>query len=100
MKNRFEIPCEGGVTLVAERNPDPNYSREIYIFLMDTKTQAVTQDLAIVRQAFKYPEFHGLEGHYEANWLDKFEVLVYADSDNEDYTNRFSIDRHDYGEEE
>ena len=96
MKDRFEIPCEGGVALVAERNPDPNYNREIYLFLLDTKTGDVLQDIAIVRQAFKEPEPRGLDSYEEAHWLDKFEVLVYADAKDDDYTDKFRIDRYDY----
>ena len=98
--NRFEIPCENGITLVAERNPDPLYDREIYLFLMDTNTKEVTQGIAIVRQAFKTKNTnHVLDDYDQTQWTDKFEVLVYSDKDNEDYTHRFLIDRYEYKED-
>lgn len=100
MKNRFEIPCEGGVTLVVERNPNPRYDREVYIFLMDTKTGDVTQELAIVRQAFKNRPVHCLDDYEDAKWIDKFEVLVYGGEQDDDYTDKFVINRRKYEEEE
>ena len=75
--NRIEINLGGGLKLVAERNSNSNYDREIYIGL--EHNGAWMQDLALVR-----PDEHT---------ADSFNVLVWGDADDEDYTNYFEIKR-------
>lgn len=84
MNNRIVIPLPNGFKLVAEQNDDPTYSREIFIGIMD-RNGVWYQDLAIVRNAYTY------DGD-KVKWKEEeFEVLVYSDEDNEDFTHEFSI---------
>ena len=73
----------GFAVLVAEKGIDNNY-REIYLSLED-KNGVWLQDLAIVRQQYHYDE--------ELNVVnDKgIDVKIYADSNNEDFTDEFGI---------
>ena len=73
----------GFAVLVAEKGIDNNY-REIYLSLED-KSGVWLQDLAIIGQKCHYDKDGNLV--YD-NGID---VTVYADCDNEDYTNRFEI---------
>ena len=73
----------GFATLVAERGTDKNY-HEIFIGIED-KGGVWVQDLAIVGQKYHYTD----EGEIVQ---DKgINVMVYADKDDEDYTNKFEI---------
>ena len=73
----------GFAVLVAEKGIDNNY-REIYLSLED-KSGVWLQDLAIVGQQYHYDE--------ELNVVnDKgIDVKIYADSNNEDFTDEFGI---------
>ena len=73
----------GFAALVAEKGIDNNY-REIYLSLED-KNGVWLQDLAIVGQQYHYDE--------ELNVVnDKgIDVKIYADSNNEDFTDEFGI---------
>lgn len=73
----------GFAVLVAEKGIDNNY-REIYLSLED-KNGVWLQDLAIVGQQYHYDE--------ELNVVnDKgIDVKIYADSNNEDFTDEFGI---------
>lgn len=73
----------GFAVLVAEKGMDNNY-REIYLSLED-KNGVWLQDLAIVGQQYHYDE--------ELNVVnDKgIDVKIYADSNNEDFTDEFGI---------
>lgn len=94
MDKRIVIPLPNGLNLVAEQNSDPNYSREIFIGIMD-RGGVWHQDLAIVRNAYTYN--HNLD----VEWKDEaFEVLVYSDKDNEDFTHDFSIGMYHGGEQD
>jgi len=83
-RNRIEIDLFNGYKLVAEQNTDPKYSREMFIGIMD-RDSVWCQDLAVIRSSY----------HYDGDsivWSDhQFDVLVYGDKDNEDFTNDFSI---------
>ena len=84
MDNRIVIHLPNGFDLVAEQNTDPDYPNEIFIGITDG-TGAWWQDLAIVRNAYTY------DGD-KVKWKEEeFEVLVYSDEDNEDFTHEFSI---------
>ena len=73
----------GFAVLVAEKGIDNNY-REIYLSLED-KNGVWLQDLAIVRQQYHYDE--------ELNVVNDrgIDVKIYADSNNEDFTDEFGI---------
>lgn len=72
----MDIKLNNGYHLIAEQNADSGYKNEIMIYITD-KNNAVHQDLVIVK--------HLDNGN-------KFEVIVYADKDDEDYTNKFEIE--------
>ena len=87
--NEIKIPLDEGKFLVAERDNESPFNREIYLSIKD-KDGIVLQDLAIVRNAFTINETDQIE------WLPHlFEIMVYADKDNEDYTNKFVIAEHE-----
>lgn len=87
--NRIEISLPNGMKLVAEQNQNPNYDKEIYIGF-ETSGGSWYQDLAVVRNAYF------INDNLQEVWDSaKMEVLVYADENDEDYTNKFSIDIHD-----
>lgn len=73
----------GFAVLVAEKGIDNNY-REIYLSLED-KNGVWLQDLAIVGQQYHYDE--------ELNVVNDrgIDVKIYADSNNEDFTDEFGI---------
>ena len=78
----MKIKLNNGFNLVIEQNTDPDYQNEIIIYLTD-KNNVITQDLTIVR--------HLDNGN-------KFEVIVFADKDNEDYTDKFEIEIYKFEE--
>lgn len=87
--SRIVIKLPGGLKLVAEQNTNPEYQNELYIGI-ETMDGVWHQDLAVVRNAYS------IDDNLVVNWEpDKFEVLVYADKDDEDYTNKFSINLRD-----
>lgn len=91
MDNRIVIHLPNGFDLVAEQNTDPKYSNEIFIGITDGNG-VWWQDLAIVRNAYTY------NNNLDVEWKDEeFEVLVYSDKDNEDFTHDFSIGIHHGG---
>lgn len=73
----------GFAVLVAEKCIDNNY-REIYLSLED-KNGVWLQDLAIVGQQYHYDE--------ELNVVNDrgIDVKIYADSNNQDFTDEFGI---------
>ena len=73
----------GFAVLVAEKGIDNNY-REIYLGLED-KNGVWFQDIAIVGQQYHYDE--------ELNVVNDrgIDVKIYADSNNEDFTDEFGI---------
>lgn len=82
--NRVAIELPNGFKLVAEKSTDPLYSREMHIGIVDADG-VWCQDLAIVRSSYQHND--GIVA-----WNDeRFDVLVYGDKGNEDYTNKFTI---------
>ena len=81
----IKIPLDNGMYLIVERNTDPNFSKELFIGIGDG--QLWYQDLAIVRPAYEIQEDLSTKWNGE-----KFDVLVYADKDQEDYTHEFHVD--------
>lgn len=74
----------GFATLVVERGADKDY-KEIFIGLED-KDGMWIQDIAVIGQKYHYDEDCKVVHDKGIN------VLVYADANNEDYTNEFKID--------
>ena len=87
MAQKIVIDLHNGTKLVAEEGCDSAYPNEIYIGIM-SDDDVFWQDLAVVR--VKYAISNGEPEYIE----DKFEVLVYADEKNEDYTKKFEIKRY------
>lgn len=84
-EGKITIPLPNGYSLVATRNADPNYNFEIYVGIVDSDG-VWYQDLAIIRNAYSINDNLNVvlkEG--------EFEVLVYSDKNQEDYTNKFHI---------
>ena len=79
--NRITIELPKGLKLVAERNIDPEYQNEIYVGI-ETPDGIWHQDLVVIRNAYS------IDDNLIVNWNPgKFEVLVYANKDDVDYTN-------------
>ncbi len=80
----IDIPLENGYHLVAEQNTDPSFSKEIFIGIKD-KDGVWHQDLAVVRNSY-------IINDSDIKYKDgEFDVLVYSDKDNEDFTHDFTI---------
>ncbi len=70
---------------------DPNYN-EIFVYLED-ENGSVTQDIAIIGQ-----HYH-ISKDLKTVQEDKINVRVFADKDNEDFTNQFIIEKYEPEEE-
>ena len=92
--NKIVIPLSNGYQLVAERNTDQNHNREIFIGITDSNG-VWWQNLAFVGNAYE------ITNDFKTKWKDEeFEVLVYGEADDEDYTGRFKIGLYHDSEEE
>ena len=85
---RIEIQLSDGYKLVAEKNGDAPY-KEIAVGIEDSDGYWM-QDLAIV----------GAKYHYDDDWNvvednGKYQVRVFADSEKEDYSHLFEINRYE-----
>lgn len=82
---RIVINLPNGFRLVAEQNQDQEFRNEIYVGI-ETDDGVFYQDLAVIRNAYSINE------NLRVVWNpDMLEVLVYADKNDEDYTNKFSV---------
>ncbi len=82
--NRIEIELPNGYKLVAEQNTDPQYSREMFVGIVDADGMW-NQNLAVIRSSYRYDGDNVV-------WNDEqFDVLVYGDKDNEDFTDDFTV---------
>lgn len=90
MENNRIVIDLGFAKLVAERGIDNKYN-EIYIGI--EKDGVWVQDLATVREKYHYEDNPNSDIPNVVN-EDKFEVLVYADKNNEDYTNKFTVEQY------
>lgn len=94
---RMEINLGNGLKLVAERNMDSNYDREIFISI--EKDGAWHQDLALVRPEYTYESTDNYE-YGDIKWRnDLFEVLVWGNPNNDDWTNSYQIPLANFDEE-
>ena len=82
--NKIKIDLGDNRYLVAEANPEPDY-REIFVYL--EKDGVVHQDLAIVGQEYEYTN----DG---TKFYDAFSIKVYADHENEDFTDDFTVEEY------
>ena len=83
------IPIANDFWLVAMQNKDDPYNKEIFIGIVD-KSGVWHQDLAVVRNAYKYEK--DKNGRDKVVWKDnEFDVLVYSDRNNPDFTHDFTI---------
>lgn len=86
--NRMEIKIGNGLRLVAEQNVQP-YEREMFIGIIDENDQWI-QDLVIVRNEYEHVTKSVKDT--EVKWNDNiFEVMVFGEEYNEDYTDLFKI---------
>ena len=81
--NRIVIPLDNGYKLIAEQNTG-EFDKEFYIGV-ETETGAYIQDLVIVRPTYTFKDE---SVKFDS---DKFEMLVFANSESEDYTNKFVV---------
>lgn len=91
MENNRIVIDLGFAKLVAEKGFDDKYN-EIYIGI--EKNGVWVQDLAIVREKYHYKDIHDSDILPTVVNEGKFEVLVYANKDDEDYTNKFIIEQY------
>ncbi len=84
MANEVRIDIGNGLYLVAQQNEDYDYRREIFIGIQNRDGWWL-QDLSVVRNAYRYDDGGVVWENGE------FEVLVYGNSEEEDYTDRFGI---------
>ena len=84
-RERVSIPLSNGKKLVAEVNPDGDF-KEIYIGIEDNGG-AWWQDLAIVREDYYWND----DEYGIIPMPGRYEVLVYSDCNNEDWTDSFQI---------
>lgn len=87
-KEPIRISLGNGFVLAVDCGVDSSYPNEVYIGLM--KDGVWWQDLAIVRQPYSY-RADGKIVFDPAGC----EVLVYADKDNEDFTDEFYVGIHE-----
>ena len=94
MKNKLIIPL-GDKKIVAEINDNnlPEIPIELNVYLTDSNGQII-QDICLVRAHYDYSS----KGEFETdnNFVD---CLVWGDSDDEDYTNKYVIGVHEEEEE-
>ena len=90
MENNRIVIDLGFAKLVAEKGTDDKYN-EIYVGI--EKNGVWVQDLAVVREKYHYEDNPDSDMPTVVN-EDKFEVLVYANKDDEDYTNKFIIEQY------
>lgn len=83
-ENKIVIDLGDGLQLVAEKSFDPDFPREISIYL--TKEGRWIQDLALVGQNYKIDR-----KNYTADYSDQFSVKVWGVEYSEDFTEDFLI---------
>ena len=80
----IKIKLPNNLYLTVENDPNLYGFHEVFVGITDENDRWL-QDLAVVRDAY----------HYENGKVkldNKIAVLVYADSEDDDYTNEFTID--------
>ena len=88
MADRIVIPLTHGYKIVAEHNPDPDYSHELFVGIED-KNGAWIQDIACIRNMYRYTKDGQLD------WVDDvIQVLLWGNAGDEDYTHDVKIPIH------
>lgn len=94
MKNKLVIPF-GDKKIVAEINDwKDDMPKELVVYLCD-KDDHIIQDICLVRPHYDYIRSKG-EFETDNNFVD---CLVWGDSDDEDYTNKYVIGVYEEEEE-
>ena len=83
-ENKIVIDLDGDLQLVAEKSFDPNFPREISVYL--TKEGRWIQDLALVGQHYEIDR-----RNYTADYSDQFSVKVWGVEYSVDFTEEFLI---------
>lgn len=84
-ENKVEIELPNGYKLVAEQNTGSDYPYEMYVGIVAPGGGWI-QDLVTVRNSYKHNEDR------EVEWSDdSFDVFVFGNKDDEDYTEEFQI---------
>jgi len=81
--DKFVIPLSNGYKLISEKNTG-EFDKELYVGI-ESPDGAYIQDLAVIRPTYKFKENDVI---FDA---DKFEILVFGDAEQEDYTNKFVV---------
>ena len=90
---KIKIPFGENFIVTEAYKAEFDIPTEISTYIED-KNGVILQDLCMVRQHYSYEE--------NAIKTDdsKVDCIVWADSESEDYTHKFVIDSHDFGQEE
>ena len=83
MLNKFSIPLANNYRLIAEQNSG-EFDKEIFVGIEDENGRYV-QDLAVIRPTYSCSNENI---RFDS---DKFEILVFGDSGDEDYTDKFVV---------
>lgn len=91
--DQIKVPLGNGYSLVAVNDTDPLFPREIHVGILDQE-DVWHQDLVRVMN-----EYH-FENDNEVVYHDgKFSIQVFADANNEDFTDDFSVGLYHYDDE-
>lgn len=82
--NKIEIPLDNGYKLVAEQNTDSEFNKEIYIGI-ETPSGVFFQDICTIRPTYSFL------GEHVVFDSDKFEMLIYGDAENDDFTQQVIV---------
>lgn len=89
MENAIRIEIGNGNKLVVMQNPDPDFSKEVFAMIEDKDGRWI-QDLAIIRPSYHYADNEKGEPVPKFS-KNTFDIIVYADCGNDDYTNKFEV---------
>ena len=81
--DKIVIPLSNGHKLIAERNTG-EFDKEVYVGIESPDGKYI-QDLVIVRPTYHFEEDNVIFG------ADKFEILLFGDAENEDFTDKFVV---------
>lgn len=91
---KITIPLGDGFSLIAERNPDPDY-KEIFVYLRRDDDGLVYQDLAIVGEDYSLKTDSESGNTATAPISGRYSVKVYSDPDSEEYQHDFRFGRYE-----
>ena len=85
--NKISIQLDNGYALIAEQNSDSQFNKELFIGIEDDHGRYI-QDLAIIRPTYQFEEE---DVKFDS---DKFELLIFGNEKEEDYTESFVVPLH------